>query len=75
MIRRGDCGVPVVEVQRLLTAYGFWTEQNGEYGEQTEAKVKTFQRLHGIKPTGEVDDATMGALRAISETTFRAVKP
>lgn len=73
MSKAGDHGLDVVEVQRLLTANGFWCEQDGDFGPATEAALLRFQRLHGLPATGEADADTLRALRAVSGE-MRAVK-
>lgn len=62
-LRRGDRGAAVVEAQTLLHAAGFSPGPiDGAFGPLTEAAVRGFQTNRGLLVSGEVDDATWGAL-------------
>lgn len=66
-LRRGDEGAAVKAMQQLLLRwdpnslpeYG----ADGEFGEETEAAVKAFQKAVGLPETGVYDAATEYALR------------
>ena len=63
-LRRGDSGPRVVELQKLLTAAGWYTKADGAFGGLTEAAVKAFQDAHGLDVDGIAGKDTMGVLRA-----------
>ena len=44
--------------QYLLRAHGHAIEVDGRWGAQTREKVRRFQRLRGLRPSGRVDGAT-----------------
>jgi peptidoglycan hydrolase-like protein with peptidoglycan-binding domain len=55
----------VMQMQADLAALGYYTgEVDGYYGPDTEAAVKAFQKDHGLKVTGEFDEATVNAINA-----------
>jgi Putative peptidoglycan binding domain len=56
-LKRGDRGDWVRELQRLLGI-----EQDGEFGEKTEAAVRAFQQNHGLVGDGIADRYTWRAL-------------
>lgn len=60
VLRRGDKGEAVKELQRLLGGL----EVDGSYGPLTEAAVKEYQRKHGLKVDGVVGPQTWGHLKA-----------
>jgi peptidoglycan hydrolase-like protein with peptidoglycan-binding domain len=53
-------------VQTLLNRHGQAVEVDGEFGEQTEAAVRSFQRAKGLAVDGIVGDQTWTALAAAS---------
>ena len=76
VLRRGSKGTAVRQVQRFLSntfpAYrssvrympGRMIIVDGDYGRQTEAWVKEFQRRTNLEQTGQVDSATLKKMRA-----------
>jgi peptidoglycan DL-endopeptidase CwlO len=61
---RGDRGPQVVELQQLLKSAGYYhANVGGNFGPQTEAAVRQFQREHGLEDDGRATAATMEALR------------
>lgn len=53
----------VKELQKLLTANGFYKDQiNGKFLSSTVAAVRKYQKSKGIKQTGNVGQLTMDAL-------------
>jgi len=60
VLRRGDKGEAVKELQRLLGGL----EVDGSYGPLTEAAVKEYQRKHGLKVDGVVGPQTWSHLKA-----------
>ena len=54
IIRKGDVGDDVEEMQKLLNSLGYdCGEADGEYGSNTERGVKEFQRDNGLEVDGE----------------------
>jgi peptidoglycan hydrolase-like protein with peptidoglycan-binding domain len=62
-LHRGDRGSRVTALQTLLSAAGFKTGTDGEYGPSTVSTVRSFQRAANIKATGVASAATLAALR------------
>ena len=63
LIRRGDSGPPVVDVQqRLSRALGDPVEADGEFGDATYAAVRRFQRERHLPADGIVGPETWRAL-------------
>ncbi len=64
VLRRGDRGEDVAELQRLLTAAGWYTRADGAFGPLTEAAVRTYQGEAGLTQDGLAGSRTLAALRA-----------
>jgi putative chitinase len=62
VLKKGDEGPDVVELQNELREAGFKVVADGDFGENTEEAVKAFQSHHGLKDDGVVGPATWGAL-------------
>lgn len=59
----GAQGPDVYAVQGMLKSLGsFAGEIDGVYGPATAAGVRYFQQQHGLRVTGQVDDATLQAI-------------
>ena len=43
----GDKGHQITEIQQALTAHGYDTDADGDYGDSTQAAVRQFQADHG----------------------------
>ena len=52
----------VARLQLMLRELDFTLEPDGIFGPMTQECVKTFQALHGLPATGEVNPATWDAL-------------
>jgi murein L,D-transpeptidase YcbB/YkuD len=52
MLRRGDRGERVQELQRQLTALGYVVDADGVFGGSTEAALKQFQNANSIAADG-----------------------
>jgi uncharacterized protein (TIGR02594 family) len=68
VLKRGARGAAVRALQRDLIRAGHALGRagiDGDFGRDTEAAVKAFQRAAGRKPSGVADDALLAALRQI----------
>jgi hypothetical protein len=61
-VSQGASGPLVVDIQEALTAAGFATIADGQFGSATAASVRSFQTESGLEVTGAVDAATAAAL-------------
>jgi hypothetical protein len=61
-VSQGASGPLVVDIQEALTAAGFATVPDGQFGSATAASVRAFQTANGLEATGAVDVATAAAL-------------
>jgi peptidoglycan hydrolase-like protein with peptidoglycan-binding domain len=57
-LAEGDHGHAVVVLQRALRAAGGSIVVDGDFGPQTTAVVKQYQRAQGNTPTGRVEEST-----------------
>jgi hypothetical protein len=62
LLRRGDRGRAVAELQRRLGVAGPGDPGFGHFGPRTEAAVRAYQRAHGIEVDGRVGRQTWTAL-------------
>lgn len=66
ILRDGDCGADVEELQQRLRAAGYDPgEIDGEYGPNTEGAVKALQKDAGIAVDGEFGPDSLKALEAL----------
>jgi peptidoglycan hydrolase-like protein with peptidoglycan-binding domain len=77
-VKRGSTGNVVVGLQLRLVGLGNLTlaqatSGRGTFGPLTEAALQTFQRQHGITPSGVLTDETYRALLASAPTPPPAV--
>jgi lysozyme len=62
-LQKGATGPQVEALQTALTAAGFKTDVDGDFGEETETSVKAFQEAKGLSPIdGIVGSETAAAL-------------
>ena len=55
-------------VQERLLQAGYWhVAVDGDYGHTTKQAVMAFQKYHGLRASGSVDEATALALTAVTE--------
>lgn len=64
ILRKGDRGERVRNLQRMLSAAGYQVNEDGEYGRQTEAAVRQFQSSRGLVADGKAGKSTADALQA-----------
>jgi len=62
LVRRGQTGDSVRELQEQLKARGFQVTVDGKFGPETDAAVRAFQQSSGAKVDGLVGPETMGKL-------------
>lgn len=62
ILRRGDRGEAVTDLQRTLTAAGYPAAQDGAFGPATAGAVERFQAAHGLTVDGVAGPATFEAL-------------
>ncbi len=62
MIRRRDTGSAVITLQVALVSLGYSLAMDGEFGRDTEAKVKSFQSNHGLEVDGVVGPMTWATI-------------
>lgn len=64
MLRRGDSGATVADLQHRLASAGFdaGLSEPGEFGPATEAAVRAFQAARGLRTDGTCGPQTWGAL-------------
>jgi len=63
ILRRGDRGDHVAELQRELKRVGHNLKVDGDFGPSTERAVKQFQKLVGIVVDGVVGEKTFAVLK------------
>jgi peptidoglycan hydrolase-like protein with peptidoglycan-binding domain len=61
LLRRGDEGAAVTDLQRLLGITA-----DGDFGPATDRAVRAFQKAHGLDVDGVVGPAPWGKLRAVA---------
>lgn len=69
LIRRGQSGESVRELQELLRARGHDVTADGRFGPETERAVRAFQAASGAKVDGLVGPETMGKLQGRAQST------
>jgi peptidoglycan hydrolase-like protein with peptidoglycan-binding domain len=61
-VRSGDSGANVTSIQHLLTTRGYGTAADGDFGPNTESRVRAFQSGAGLAVDGIVGTQTWSAL-------------
>ena len=62
IVRRGDTGLAVKVLQKLLNAYGYKLKVDGIFGPITEGAVKDFQKKYSLTVDGIAGPKTFDAL-------------
>lgn len=76
ILRKGDNGKTVVELQNLLLAQGYKLPQHGadgDYGSETVKAVKEFQKNNGLDVDGICGPKTWAVLRAATSAVKYSV--
>jgi peptidoglycan hydrolase-like protein with peptidoglycan-binding domain len=66
-LRLGNAGTDVKHLQGILGRFLDDVPHDGRFGDATDAAVRRYQRLRGLKQTGEVGPATWGPVLAEPE--------
>lgn len=74
ILKVGDKGQKVIEVQRMLSVLGYDLVIDGDYGAKTKRSIKAFQKKVGLMNDGVVGQSTADALKAHASRK-RAWKP
>jgi peptidoglycan hydrolase-like protein with peptidoglycan-binding domain len=76
LMRQGDSGQKVEELQRQLQSKGFDPGQlDGQFGPRTEAAVKAYQTAHGLEVDGVVGQMTRAQLTQPVQMASQATAP
>ncbi|MCH3965163.1 MAG: L,D-transpeptidase family protein [Clostridium sp.] len=63
ILKAGDKGNDVKDIQKKLKKFGYTVDEDGDFGEQTVYAVMDFQHKHGLTTDGIVKDATLADLK------------
>ncbi len=67
LLVQGSSGPDVLELQQMLKSLGYYqAHTGGNFGPQTDAAVRAFQRDHGLVADGRAGQQTLDALRQAS---------
>jgi putative chitinase len=66
VLRRGDKGNHVVDLQNKLVGAGYRVSSDGVFGRYTEEAVRDFQKRHGLTVDGVVGVRTWALLSSVS---------
>lgn len=71
VLRQGMRGRDVQQMQRALTAAGYRTTADGQFGPETRRSVERFQRATGLRANGVLSRAEARTLRSATRTRSR----
>jgi len=74
VILRGSTGQAVKDWQTMLVTAGYPVTVDGQFGANTEAQTKAFQKAHGLTVDGKVGPQTWGAGAARVTSTAAVIK-
>lgn len=74
LMRIGNEGNDVTELQKMLAKTGSTIKVTGKYGIGTWSAVFRFQRNNSLSPTGFVDEKTWDKLYAMTHVVKRTTK-
>lgn len=75
LLKMGDTGYEVAELQQMLLVAGVPIKVDAVFGPQTERVVKAFQVLHGLKEDGIVGPVTWGKIVQIATKQPQVAQP
>lgn len=65
--KKGDCGSEVRSLQALLNWLGYKIAIDGDFGEKTEASVKSYQKLYKLEVDGLFGKASLAKAKRIKK--------
>lgn len=66
----------VIMIQKALKSEGFYAGNvDGKWGKMSSGALQKFQRRYGLKPTGQIDNATLEALKDSNRKPPDSFKP
>lgn len=71
MVKLGDKGAEVTEVQKLLSMLGYDLVIDGNFGDRTDRSLKAFQKKSGLTVDGVAGPKTVEALKAAQKKTSK----
>ena len=74
MIKPGDRGEGVSQVQKYLSLLGYDLVVDGHYGDKTLRSLKAFQKKYNLTIDGLVGPSTLAALKAAQKRTSKEEK-
>src|ERR1017187_9878469 len=74
ILKIGDNGLSVVEVQKLLSLLGYDLVMDGNFDSKTLRSLNAFQKKSGLKVDGQVTEKTFQALKAAQKNTGKELK-
>lgn len=63
ILKAGDKGDDVKDIQKRLNKFGYTVDEDGDFGEQTVYAIMDFQHKHGLTTDGIVKGATLDDLK------------
>lgn len=72
MLIDGHEGPAVKDLQRLLSQAGYPLEDDGDFGNITEGKLKHFQKDHGITVNGRLGKTTLNMLKQVANKSVQS---
>ena len=74
MLKYGDKGPQVTEIQKLLSLLGYDLIIDGDFGDKTLRSLKAFQKKMGLDADGVAGPKTLEALKAAQKRTSKEEK-
>lgn len=74
MVKLGDKGAEVTEVQKLLSMLGYDLIIDGDFGGKTQRSLQAFQKKMGLEADGVAGPKTIEALKAAQKRTAKEEK-
>lgn len=74
MVKLGDKGAEVTEVQKLLSLLGYDLIIDGDFGAKTQRSLQAFQKKMGLEADGVAGPKTIEALKAAQKRTAKEEK-